>query len=390
MAVATARPFPHLSEMQDTADEEYEGEIEPGPFRGRRLKRRIFGAALLFLLILLAIAWWQRVSIADRFVQDELAARGVRATYEIDQIGVRTQRIRNLVIGDPANPDLTARLVEVDVALNFSGAHLRDVRAYGVKVRGRYANGKLSFGELDKFADPDSKEPFEWPDIGLAVTNAQARIDTPWGAIGAGFNGRGLLRNRFVADLSLRSPRLAAGDCVAPAMKFDGKLQLEWRQPRLVGPISATSLSCEDAGLAVAAPVLDSDVRLSRRFDKWFGDIGFAARNASYGDVTLSSPAGKLSVDGGLARTNFTLDLERAGFRGEPLTVRQLAINAKGYAGMTSDRFGASARGDARLTGGAVDKGTLGSLRGLAAQTSRHAHRPAARAHCPGARSCRR
>jgi translocation and assembly module TamB len=294
MAVATVLPFPHLLHMQDAADEEYEGEIEPGPFRGRRLKRRIFGAVLLFLFILLAIAWWQRVSIADRFVENGLAARGVRATYEIDQIGVRTQRIRNLVIGDPANPDLTARLVEIDVALNFSGAHLRDVRADGVKLRGRYANGRLSFGELDKFADPDSKEPFEWPDIGLAVTNAQARIDTPWGVIGAGLNGKGLLRNSFIANMSLRSPGLAAGGCVAPAVKFDGELRLEWRQPRLVGPISATSLTCKDAGLAVATPVLDSDVRLSRRFDKWFGDVGFTAQTVGYGDIALNIPAGKI------------------------------------------------------------------------------------------------
>ena len=91
---------------------------------------------------------------------------GVRATYKIDQVGFRTQRIRNLVIGDPA-PDLVdSRLVEVDVALNFSGANLRDVRADGVKIRGRYADGKLSFGELDKFTDPDSKSRLNGPTSG--------------------------------------------------------------------------------------------------------------------------------------------------------------------------------------------------------------------------------
>lgn len=354
--------------MQDAANPDYGEEVEPGPFRGRRLKRRIFGGALLFLLALLAVAWWQRVSIADRFVEQELAARGVRATYEIEQIGVRTQRIRNLVIGDPARPDLTARLVELDVALNFTGAHLRDVRADGVRLNGRYANGKLSFGELDKFADPDSKEPFEWPDIGLAVTDAKAHIDTPWGTADANFSGQGLLRNRFAADLTLQSPKVAVGGCTAPEVRFDGKLLLEWRQPRLVGPVSAASLVCGQAGLDVAAPVLVSDVRLSRRFDKWLGDVNFAARKIGYDGSTLIDSAGNFSVDGGFSRTNFTFAIDRAGLKSGPLSARRFAVNAKGYAGKTETGFGASLQGDARIVGGSLKKGTLGSLQGLAAQ----------------------
>ena len=355
--------------MEDTADETTMSDHEPEPFRGRRWKRRIFGVVALLFAVLLVIAWWQRNSIADRFVQNELEARGVKANYKIDQIGFRTQRIRDLVIGDPANPDLVAKLIEVDVALNFSGANLRDVRADGVKIRGRFVDGKLSFGELDKFADPDSKEPFEWPDIGLVVKNAQAHIDTPWGVVGAGLNGRGLLRNRFVADLSLRSPGLAAGGCVAPTVKFDGKLLLEWRQPKLVGPFAASSVTCKTLGLAVAAPVLDADVKLSERFDKWVGDVGFAARKVDYPGVALSLPAGTLSVDGGIRRTNFMLALDRAGLRSAPLTVERLAIGAKGYAGLTGDKFAASARGDVNISGGALDRGTLAGFQGLAAQT---------------------
>ena len=245
--------------MQDAADADLMVDHGPEPFRGRRWKRRIFGTVALLFVILLVIAWWQRNHIADRFVQNELAARGVKATYKIDQVGFRTQRIRDLVIGDPANPDLVAKHIEVDVALNFFGANLRDVRADGIKIRGRFVDGKLSFGELDKFADPDSKQPFKWPDIGLVVKNAQARIDTPWGVVGAGLNGRGLLRNRFVADLSLRSPVLAGGGCVVPAVKFDGDLLLEWRQPRLIGPLTAASGNCKSAGLAIAEPVLNAN-----------------------------------------------------------------------------------------------------------------------------------
>lgn len=367
--VATYWPFPHLIQMQEAAEPALTVDDEPEPFRGRRWKRRIFAAVALLFVILLLIAWWQRDSIADRFVQNELEARGVKATYKIDQVGFRTQRIRDLVVGDPANPDLIAKLVEVDVALNFSGANLRDVRADGVKLRGRYANGKLSFGELDKFADPESKEPFEWPDIGLVVRNAQARIDTPWGVIGAGLNGRGLLRNRFVGVLSLRSPGLAGAGCTAPAVKFDGDLLLEWRQPHLIGPLTANSVNCKAMRLAIAAPAIDADVKLSERFNKWVGVVGFGAKRIDYPGMLLNQPAGTLSVDGGLNRTNFALALDRTGLRSAPLTVARLSIDAKGYAGLNNDKFAASARGDLKLSGGALDRGTLGGFQNLAAQT---------------------
>lgn len=355
--------------MQDAADDALTVDTEPEPFRGRRWKRRIFACVALLFVALLLIAWWQRNTIADRFVQNELEARGIRATYTIDQVGFRTQRIRYLVIGDPANPDLVAKLVEVDVALNFSGANLRDVRADGVNIRGRYVDGKLSFGELDKFSDPDSKAPFEWPDIGLVVKNAQARIDTPWGVVGAGLNGKGLLRNRFAANLSLRSPGLAGRGCLVPAVKFDGKLLLEWRRPHLIGPFSASGINCKDLGLVLASPKLDADVRLSERFNKWVGDVGFAAQKLDYPGLALSQPSGKLSIDGGLSRTNFALALKRAGLRSAPLTVGRLALDAKGYAGLNGDKFAASARGDLGITGAALDRGTLGGFNGIAAQT---------------------
>ncbi len=356
-------------QMQDAADEVLTEENEPEPFRGPRWKRRIFGAVGLLLIVLLLIAYWQRYSIADRFVQNELESRGVKATYRIDQVGLRTQRIRDLVIGDPAKPDLVAKLVEVDVALNFSGASLRDVRATGVRVNGRYANGKLSLGELDKFTDPNSKEPFEWPDIGLVLKDASARIETPWGVIGAGLQGSGLLRNRFVGDLAIRAPQLAVGDCQMPDTRFDGELLLEWRQPRLVGPILAQRIECSKSGFASTAPALNADIRLSEQFDRWLGDVGFNAQQVRYQETTLTKPTGTLSIDGGLKRTNFTLALDRTGLRSKPLTLAQLAVDAKGYVGFGDGGLTGAAEGSARVRRGALDKGTLVSLDGVARQS---------------------
>ena len=355
--------------MRTAADETPTDDADVQPFRGARWKRRIFGAVSLLLAVLLVFAWMQRNSVADRFVQNAFAARGVTATYKIDTIGFRTQRIRDLVIGNPARPDLTAKLVEIDVALNFSGANLRDVRADGVMLRGRYANGQLSFGELDKFVDPKSTEPLELPDIALSLKNARAQIETPWGVFDAAGHGSGLLRNRFAANLSVRSPRVAAAECTASDVRFDGKLMFEWREPHLVGPIAATAAKCADAGLAIAAPRLDADIKLSERLNRWKGTLGYASTNLVVPTAQMQDVAGTLSVDGNLKRTNFALLLDKGALRSAPLSVGRLQLASKGYVGRANGRVALSVSGNAALANGALDRGTVGDLRELVAQT---------------------
>lgn len=367
--IATKAAFPHSIPMSEIAP----GDSENGTNGGvpRRFSRTslIFGGTAMLIVLLGGVAWWQRVHIAERFVQNELDQRGVRATYEIRDIGLRTQRLRNVVIGDPKNPDLTAKLIELDVALNFSGVTPRAVRAEGVRVRGRYDGTKFSFGELDKFGDPKSKKPFELPDISLSVKNAAARLDTPWGVVGAGLNGNGLLRNNFKGQLALYSPELRAADCHVPELLFAGKLELAWQQPRLIGPWSATNAECAASKLAVAQPFIDSDIRMSRKFDHWVGSLGFRAGQAIYGGTKLSAPAGRVTLDGGIRRTNFTLDLQQAGLRTAPLSVQRLALQGNGYFGQSGKQWIGSAKGDLRLRESTLDAGTLGGVDKIATAT---------------------
>jgi hypothetical protein len=355
--------------MRTAADETPTDDADVQPFEGARWKRRIFGAVSLLLVGLLVFAWVQRNSIADRFVQNAFAARGVTATYKIDTVGFRTQLIRDLVIGNPARPDLTAKLVEIDVAPNFSGINLRDVRADGVMLRGRYANGQLSFGELDKFVDPKSTEPLELPDIALSLKNARAQIETPWGIFDAAAHGSGLLRNRFAANLSMRSPNVAVADCSVSAVRFDGKLMLEWREPHLVGSITATAAKCADTAIAIAAPRLDADIKLSERLNRWEGALGYAAAKLVVPKAQMKGVAGKLSMNGDLKRTNFALLLEKGALLSAPLSVGRLQLASKGYAGLANGRLALSVSGNAALANGALDSGTVGDLRGLVAQT---------------------
>ncbi len=336
--------------------------------RGRRWTRWIFGTASVAVIALLGVAYWQRTTIADRFVRDQLKKYGVQASYKIKDIGLRTQRLEDVVIGDPNSPDLTVKAAEIDLSINFSGATLRDVRASGIRLKGKHDGQKISFGELDKFSDPKRKEPFEIPDIGLKLNDASLRMDTPWGLIGAGLDGHGLLRQRFEGNLALRAPTLTYNDCLLTLARFDGRYVYDSRRPNLIGPLSADGLVCPKSNISVTAPRFESDIRLSEKFDRWFGNVNFSAKNVQTKAIALSLPRGALQFDGGRQRTNFEAKLNGGGYTGSPLVVRNVQLSAIGRAEIAGDGIIFASRGDAVLTGSTLDKAYLSGVDALVAK----------------------
>jgi translocation and assembly module TamB len=336
----------------------------------RRLKKRwIFGAAFLLLMVLLAIAWWQRYQLADNLVRDQISSRKIKASYEIDEIGLRTQRLKNVVLGDPANPDLTAKEVEVDIIIGFGTPTIRAVRATGVRLRGQYLGDKLSFGELDKFMDPKSKEPFAFPDFSLQLKDALVSMATPWGGIGASLEGNGHLRNRFDGKLIVRSPKLDGGGCLVALPRFDGAILIRDSQPELDGPLAAARLDCKAQRIALAAPALKGKVKLSKSFNNWVGDLGFAAKTAKLSGEQLNAPAGKLSFFGDKKRSEFDLALVKAGYQGSSLAVNKLSGSANGNVGFGENGLVISARGDAQIGSGSVPASMLAGISGIARGT---------------------
>ncbi len=344
--------------MEDETDIELAENIS----RGRRWTYWIFGTASITAIALLGVAYWQRTTIADRFVRDQLKKYGVQATYKIKDIGLRTQQLEDVVIGDPMAPDLIIKTAEIDLSINFSGATLRDVRVSGVLLKGKYDGEKLSFGELDKFSDPKNKKPLEIPDIGLTLRDAGLRMETPWGMITAGLDGQGLLRQKFEGNLALRAPNLAYENCAIKTVRFDGRYIYDSRRPNLIGPISADSLACPAQGIAVAAPILESDVRLSQKFDRWFGNVNFSAKAAKTKAIALSRPRGVLQFDGGRERTNFEAQLSGGGYNGVPLKVNNVELSAVGRVEQDGKGLSFAARGDAVLTGSELDQSYLAGV----------------------------
>jgi hypothetical protein len=146
---------------------------------------------LAFIAVALTIVWVERRPIAERLVQRQLESRGVRGTYTLDRVGLRTQQISNLTIGDPAHPDVTAKRVLIQMRLKWNGSiDVYRIVARGVRLRGRVMpDGRVSWGEIDKLLPPPSGKPFSLPDVAMDIADSSIALATPWGPLGFALQG---------------------------------------------------------------------------------------------------------------------------------------------------------------------------------------------------------
>ena len=237
-------------------------------------KRKGMVLALLALpLIALVIAWSQRNPIAQSMINDELTARGVPATYEIKRIGTSRQRIEKIVIGNPASPDLTADWAEIDTSLGFNGATVRAVRAGGVRLRGRMIEGGgVTFGAVNKLLPVPTGEPFSYPDLDVALSDARLSLATPYGGVGAVLTGKGALRSGFAGKLVAASPMLGQSGCVGRAVVANLAVSTQQGRTILKGPVTAPEAQC--GGAKATGLAMPLDVSLTPELNGWKGKVG--------------------------------------------------------------------------------------------------------------------
>jgi translocation and assembly module TamB len=209
--------------------------------RFRTLVSRIALAAVGLALLGAIGVWLERKNIARRFAQAELDARKVKATFEITKIGPRTERIENIIVGDPARPDLTARWAEVELSTGLSGVAIKSVRAGGVRLRGRLVEGVLSFGEADKLLPKPDGTPFALPDMVVSLADVRLGLETPWGAVGARIDGKGNLSDGFAGKLAAVMPQVAVGGATASGTSAYLGVSVASRRISLKGPVRAAS-----------------------------------------------------------------------------------------------------------------------------------------------------
>jgi hypothetical protein len=279
-----------------------------------RRRRPILFFALMLLgavIVLLAAAWIQRRPIAERFIEQELERRGVRATYTLERIGLHNQVLRDVTIGDAANPDLTARYAKIQMRLKWNGSiEVYRVVARTVRLRGELLkSGKVTFGDIDKLLPPPSGKPFRLSDVAVDVSNARLALKTPYGPLGFAVAGRGNLTGGFRGKLAAVGPSLDIGACAMQDMRSIVDLAIDARRPRVVGPLAASQITCPKSRLAFEQPRLELDSRFSEGFDSFDGKGRLQVASLVAGTNGLANLVANIGFKGDPKDTQGTFDL---------------------------------------------------------------------------------
>ncbi len=296
----------------DRAGEDFAAEDElfvapdAAPRRPRWLKKRWAWPGILFLLLLLAalLAWNNRRVLADDLVADQLQTYGIPATYTIKRIGARTQIVSNIVVGDPARPDLTAQRAIVRLRHRFGYPEIGRITLIAPRLYGRMVDGRISFGTLDRFLYSEDESGTGLPDIELVLQDGRGRIETPYGIAGLKLDGSGNLADGFRGTVAATMPGVSVEGCAADSMTAYGRIATQGGVPRFTGPIRARNIACA-GGMTLAALDADADLttdeqfsglKLTARIETGTARAPFAALSGVTGTVRGEAGAGAWSA----------------------------------------------------------------------------------------------
>ena len=320
--------------------------------------RRVALVVALLLLAGLLVLWLVRKPIAEGFIDRELAKAGVPARYDIADLALGGQRLTDVVIGDPAHPDLVADWVETRTGVGLSGPYLEGVRAGKVRLRGRLVDGKVSLGAIDKLLPASSGKPFSLPALDVSVADGRMRLETAQGVVGLKLAGSGKLDDGFRGSLAAISERLDIGGCVIDRLAATVKLRIDAAKPTITGPVRVSRLAC---GTTQAEQIAaDLDVGLSAALDRWQGKAALTTGAGRMPGATLASAGGTIDFTGTAATTGGKANIAAD-------TVRTIEGGARRVLVAGTYRIGKQIAfdGRAQASGAAVAQKRLAGLTGI-------------------------
>ena len=318
----------------------------------RRSFGRRRGVAIVVLILIAALAglWIDRKPIARGYITRTLAQAHVPARYTLAALGPGRQRLTNVVIGDPAQPDLVADWIETETVIGIGGARVTGVRAGHVRLRATLVDGRVSLGAIDRLLPASSGAPFALPAIDLAIADARVQLATPAGVFGVKIAGSGRLDDGFRGTVAAVADRIAATGCMATRIAVALQVQTRSGKPRLTGPVRIGGVEC--AGTGAAGLAADLDATLAPDLTHWAGRVAVTTQRLAGKGFGAPDARGDGSFDGDAQATqgHIAVSLDR------PSTAmgaaRTLAI-AGTYRIADTDAFVGNLRvDDAMLAGG--------------------------------------
>lgn len=324
------------------------------PGAARRWRRAAIGLVVLVSVVATA-AWLQRRTIARGFVDSELARRGVPARYEIEQLSPWRQRLVNVSIGDPSNPDLVADWIELRTSLTPWRAEVLVAKAGNVRIKGRIVDGALSMGALDRLMPPPSGKPFALPRMIVDVADAQFRLDSGGGLVVIGLSGKGMLADGFAGTLRAHSTRLSVAGCALDDVAATLKLRIRGGAPTFDGPAQVARIACADTHATQARIGLRAS--LDATLARWKGsaDLGVSAMASPMGKLTRLS--GNIGFDGKSGRTAGGVALRSGALAAPDINAASARLSGRYLLGETT-----AFQGEVAVEGAALPAPMLGRV----------------------------
>ncbi|GAA4743319.1 hypothetical protein GCM10023264_05630 [Sphingomonas daechungensis] len=339
----------------------------PGGTRVERRRgwRRVAAIALAAFLVLLTIAvagvWIARKPIATEVLEDQFEKRGVKATYHLDRVGLRTEQVSNLVIGDPKNPDLTARFAQIQVRWTLTGSvSVYRIVARGVRLRGKVVNGKVDWGDVSKMLPAPSGEPFALPNVVLDIADSSIALQTPMGPVGFALAGTGNLTGGFKGNVAAISPRIDMGKCSLDGMRAYTAVRVVARRPHVEGPFVAERFTCPSSNLLMQRPRFELKSIFSESFTAFDGSARVTTQSIVAGANGLAAMTGNVTFTGTPTAAYGKIDASAQRSRLGPIYADRTRIDGKYLIGASAGTL--SLVSNYSADGAALDRSVLASV----------------------------
>ncbi len=298
--------------MAEDADESGETVVvERHHHRWRTILTWVVAAVLLIIVIALVAIWIERRPIARSLINHELKSKGVTGSYKLDRVGLRTQQISDLSIGNPEHPDVTAKRVLIQMRLKLNGSiDVYRIVARGVRLHGKVLkSGRVSWGQIDKLLPPSSGKPFSLPDVSLDIADSSISLKTPWGPLGFAVQGNGNLTGGFNGHFVLTAPKLTPGKCTATNVRGTAAIEVKARHPHVQGPLTADKFACPASRLSVVQPRLELNAKFAEAFNSFDAKARMMSKVLTAGDNGLAAMNGTITFVGDPVNASGAVDV---------------------------------------------------------------------------------
>lgn len=255
---------------------------------------RILMLAVIAMVVAGTAAWLERERIAGNLIDAALADAGLEARYDIVSIGTQRQTIANLVVGDPAAPDLTVERVDVDVVYTWGVPEIGRVQLVRPRLYGSYRDGAFSLGSLDPLLYAESDTPPGLPALDILIFDGRALIESDFGPIGAKLDGAGRLDDGFAGRIAATARDIGSEGCRADKATLFGTVAIREGRIGFNGPVRLRSVAC--AGSVLESADIAGRFQLTEDFTAVEGEVELAVNRLASGAFALTGLSGTADI----------------------------------------------------------------------------------------------